>query len=161
VKKILFWMLAIVLVIGCEEEQVQLSDEEQKKKDLEIIDQWLIDNHITAESDSSGLRYVIANLGTGAKPVDSSSVTIMYTGLLLVEGVMDAKSKVFEQPVTPPTLKLSSMIQGLQIGLKLLPKASKAVFFIPSGLAHGKKGVGSTVPPNSNLYYEIELQDVK
>ena len=160
-KKIFFWLIALVVVIGCEEEPVQLSDEEQKKKDLEIIDQWLIDNHITAVADSSGLRYVIAELGTGAKPADSSSVTIMYTGLILTEGVTDAKSKVFEQPATPPTLKLSSMIQGLQIGLKLLPKASKAVIFIPSGLAHGKKGVGSTVPPNSNLYYEIELKDVK
>lgn len=33
--------------------------------------------------------------------------------------------------------------------------------YIPSELAYGAPGMGRTIPPNSALIFEVELQDIK
>jgi len=159
--KKIFFLLMVALITACEEEPVELSDAEQLQKDIGIIDQWLVDNKITAITDPSGIRYVISTAVTGAKPTGASSIEIKYTGKFLKEGVKPIDSKVFDQPSKAVTLKVTSLIEGLQIGVQLLEKGSKATFYVPSGLAYGKGGVGSSVPPNSNLFYDVDLIDVK
>ncbi len=160
-KKIFFMLSLLVLVAGCKEEEVVLSDAEQLEKDIAIIDKWLVDNSITALTDPSGLRYVITTAGTGAKPALTNSVVVKYSGKFLNDGVTLAKSVEFDGSTTAVTFKLSSLIVGWKIGFQLLPKGSKATLYIPSGLAYGKNGAGSSIPANANLFFDVELIDVK
>jgi FKBP-type peptidyl-prolyl cis-trans isomerase FkpA len=86
-------------------------------------------------------------------------VTVKYTGKFLNEGVAPANSDIFDQATTPVTFDLAALIAGWQIGFQLLPKGSKATLYIPSGLAYGKGG--NSIPGNANLFFEVELIDVK
>ena len=161
-RKIFFVFSLLVLVAGCKDEEVQLSEADQLQKDVETIDQWLTKHGITALTDPSGLRYVITTMGTGAKPKLTNKVLVKYAGKILVlkEGITPANSIVFDQSTAGIAYILAEFVQGWQIGFQLLPKGTKATLYIPSGLAYGKYGYGS-IPPNSNMFFDVELIDVK
>ena len=157
-KRTCFGFILLVLV-GCSKEKT-VTPGEQLQKDIVAIDKYLSDNSITAQADPSGLRYVISTLGTGSKPTLSSVLTVKYTGKLLSTGA------IFDQNNAAAGTNLggaplSGLIQGWQIGFQLLPKGSKATLYIPSGLGYGPTGSGATIPPNSNLVFDVELISFK
>ena len=160
-RSVFFFFCLLAVVASCADEPVVLSDEEQLQKDIEIIDAWFVANGITAQTDPSGLRYTITVMGTGVKPKLTNKVSVKYSGKFLKEGVSPANSVVFDQAATAVTFNLSQLIQGWQIGFQLLPKGSKATLYIPSGLAYGKNGAGNSIPANANLFFDVELTDVK
>ena len=160
-RSVFFFFCLLAVVASCADEPVVLSDEEQLQKDIEIIDAWFVANGITAHTDPSGLRYTITVMGTGVKPKLTNKVSVKYSGKFLKEGVSPANSVVFDQAATAVTFNLSQLIQGWQIGFQLLPKGSKATLYIPSGLAYGKNGAGNSIPANANLFFDVELTDVK
>ncbi len=147
--------LFMLLLIGCSTDKA-LTTEEQLKKDVATIDKYLTDNNITAQTDPSGLRYVVTTAGPagGVKPIISSTITVRYTGKLMSTGV------VFDQRTTAVKFALSGLIEGWVIGFQLLTKGSKATLYIPSGLAYKTTGSGS-VPPNAILIFDVELIDVQ
>ncbi|HEY5826433.1 MAG TPA: FKBP-type peptidyl-prolyl cis-trans isomerase [Cyclobacteriaceae bacterium] len=130
-----------------------LLPEVQLAKDVAIIDQYLTDKGISAQTDPSGLRYTIQSLGTGAAPTLSNCIMIKYSGKLLSGSLFDQNGTGFKSP-------LKNLITGLKTGLPLLPKGTKATFYIPSGLAYGPVSSGSKIPANANLIFELELVDV-
>jgi len=145
----------ILLLIGCSTDKA-LTTEEQLKKDVATIDKYLTDNNITAQTDPSGLRYVVTTAGPagGVKPIISSTISVKYVGKLMSTGV------VFDQRTTAVSFPLASVIDGWVIGFQLLTKGSKATLYIPSGLGYKTNGSGS-IPPNANLIFDVELIDVK
>ena len=147
--------LFMLLLIGCSTDKA-LTTEEQLKKDVATIDKYLTDNNITAQTDPSGLRYVVTTAGPagGVKPIISSTITVKYVGKLMSTGV------VFDQRTTAISFPLSGLIDGWVIGFQLLTKGSKATLYVPSGLGYKTSGSGS-IPPNANLIFEVELIDVK
>lgn len=129
-----------------------LPEAEQNAIDAGIIDKYLTDNAITAETDASGLRYTVQTLGTGAKPTLSSCVRVSYTGKLLSGSVFDQGTNYKEA--------LKKLIKGWQVGLALFPKGSKVTLYVPSRMAYGTISIGSRIPANSNLIFEVEILDV-
>ncbi len=160
-KSVFFSLCLLILVTNCKDEAEVLSSEEQLQKDIATIDAWTAAYGITTLADPSGLRYVITTVGTGVKPKLTNKVSVKYSGKFLKEGVNPLNSVVFDQATTAVTFNLSQLIQGWQIGFQLLPKGSKATLYIPSGLAYGKNGAGSSIPANANLFFDVELVDVK
>jgi FKBP-type peptidyl-prolyl cis-trans isomerase len=129
------------------------------------IDQYLASANVAnVVKDSSGLRYVINQAGTGAKPTWFSRVKIVYTGYLIENGSKGAKFYVgSNEPSANSDSRVVNFIRGFQIGLQQMQKGSKATFYIPSGLAFGTSaptGGLVTVPQNANLIYEVELLDI-
>jgi FKBP-type peptidyl-prolyl cis-trans isomerase len=110
----------------------------------------------------SGLQYKILKTGQGKKPTDGDSVECHYRGLRIDD-------KEFESSYTreqPATFAVSSVIEGLQEGLKLMPVGSKWKLFIPPQLAYGERGkpgrtAANTVGPNEPLIFELELLAIK
>lgn len=153
----LFFLLVFGVIAGCSEPDIT-DPETQLNADIAAIDQYLMDNEIDATVHSSGIRYRFIEEGTGTKPEVYHYIRVKYKGML-----MDEEGTVFdESPTTNPpysTFLLSGVIQGWQIGLKLMPEGSKAVLYIPSSLAYGKQ-VSSNIPAYSNLMFEVELLDV-
>lgn len=131
-----------------------LLPEEQLAIDTENIDAYLTANNIVAQTDASGLRYVVEQQGTGEMPVDGQCVRIKYSGRLL------GSSTNFDQNNAGLKIAMTRLIDGLQTGLKLLNKGGKATFYIPSGQAYGATGSGARIPPNANLIFEVELVDI-
>ncbi len=110
-------------------------------------------NGISATAHSSGLYYQVLIPGSGPVPTSTSTVSVRYTGKLLNGTVFDS------QTGTPSSFQLNTVIQGWQIGLPLLHKGGSIILLIPSSLAYGCTGFGA-VPPDSILYFEIDLVDV-
>ncbi len=142
--------LFALLLFSCEK---GYTPAQQLQVDIEKIENYLSDHHLTAQSTASGLHYIITEAGTGGHPSASSNVKVNYIGKLL------KNEQVFDQTKgTPVTFPLSNLIQGWQEGIPLLQKAGKGTFFVPSALGYGPYGSGS-IPANAPLIFEIELVD--
>ncbi len=106
---------------------------------------------------ASGLQYEVLVAGTGPKPKATDTVKVNYEGRLLDGTVFDS-SYARNAPATFP---LSGVIRGWTEGVQLMPVGSKYRLYVPSELAYGQKGAGSTIAPNAVLIFEIELLSIE
>ncbi|HNZ61338.1 MAG TPA: FKBP-type peptidyl-prolyl cis-trans isomerase [Paludibacteraceae bacterium] len=134
--------LLIFSFTGCKEDNYE---------DWKIVnDQWMLKH----QSDSgfvvtsSGLCYQIIHQSVGRKPNASSWITANYKGYL-IDGTLFEEGQY--------DYYLSSSISGWQEGITKMRDGSTFIFYIPSSLAYGKDGSGSTIPPYSALIYEVTL----
>ncbi|MDE3253043.1 MAG: FKBP-type peptidyl-prolyl cis-trans isomerase [Bacteroidota bacterium] len=111
-------------------------------------------NSINYTEHSSGMLYEIITPGSTIAPVSTSNVSVVYTGKLLNGTTFDATSN-------PITLNLSNVIDGWKIGIPLIKKGGRIKLVIPSALAYSCTGAGTTIPPNSPLFFDVTLTDVK
>lgn len=130
-------------------------DNEQLELDKAAIDSYLEQHSIEASTHSSGIRYVISRAGEGDSPDLCSSVMVTYEGKLLSTGA------VFDKSSDPVLFSLDRLIPGWQIGLPLIAQGGRITLYIPSVYAYGSAGAGSSIPPNSNLIFEVNLIDVR
>jgi peptidylprolyl isomerase len=107
---------------------------------------------------NSGLQYAIETEGTGVIPETGDVVQVHYTGKL-ADGTVFDSSIEHGQPFVFP-LGEGMVIPGWDEGVSLLSVGSKAKFIIPSALAYGEFGAGNVIPPNADVYFEVELLDI-
>ncbi|UOQ54691.1 FKBP-type peptidyl-prolyl cis-trans isomerase [Hymenobacter cellulosivorans] len=145
------------LVSACKKED----EKDYTQIDEEIIKQYVADNKLTdAQRQSSGLYFVPTNKTTGVQPKAAQTVSVLYTGTRLDGTVFDASSKHGGAPFSF-VLGARQVITGWDEGIALMTKGSKAILLIPSRLAYGARGAGSSIPPNTVLRFDVELVDVK
>lgn len=158
--KSLVIILSVISVIGIscsKEETVFLSYEDQLMVDTEIIDNFLAENALTADSTVEGLRYTITTVGNGNFAKNGSTVVVNYTGKLLNGQVFDSNTR----GSFSFALGVGQVIQGWDIGIGLLSEGGKATLYLPSGLAYGTRGAGSSIGPNEVLIFDVELVEIK
>ena len=90
-------------------------------------------------------------------PTEDSIVIVHYEGKLIDGTVFDSSYQRGQYIEFP----LNQVIPGWTEGLQLMKEGGKATLYIPSHLAYGKQGVPGTIPPNSELIFEVELIKVK
>src|SRR5690554_6279414 len=112
------------------------------------------DNIVTLPS---GLQYEILKEGEGEeRPTASSKVTCHYEGRLIDGKVFDSSYK----RGTPATFPLNRVISGWTEGLQLMNVGSKYRFHIPSELGYGSRAMGSDIPANSTLVFDVDRKSV-
>jgi len=126
-----------ILWLGCSMDECNLEpnlavNQEQLAKDIEAIDAYLASNDIEAQIHPSGLRYVIKSSGEGDRPNYCSNVSVSYEGK-------------------------TNLITGWQIGIPLVKEGGRITLYIPSVYAYGANSIGSDIPPNASLEFEIVL----
>ncbi len=134
----------------------------QKEKDMEekvLIDKYIADNQLQAQTSSSGLKYIISNPGTGAQAEAGKTVRVHYTGKLL-DGTKFDSSLDRSEPLEF-VLGKGMVIPGWDEGIALLKEGGKAFLIIPSNLAYGARGAGGVIPPFTPLTFEVELVSVQ
>lgn len=156
--KLLFVFLSIFAITcyACKEDEVEpLTYAEQLTLDKSLIDAYLLEKGINADSTDSGLRFIITDLGNNDnnKPNQNSTVKIRYKGYYLNDEVFDQTSAL-----DTAEFRVNSVIKGFAEGLMMLNKNGKGTFFLPSGLGYSTSG-SSTIPPNTPLIFDIELID--
>ncbi len=129
------------------------------EKDIEIIESFLSENSITAQSTESGLRYVIEIEGSGNHPEPGENVKVHYTGTLL-DGTKFDSSYDRSDPFSF-SIGRGQVIPGWDEGIALLKPGGKGTLYIPSPLAYGSRGAGATIKPNSVLKFEVELIEIE
>lgn len=151
----LIFSFVLVLWLGCSKDECSLEpnlavDQEQLTQDIETIDAYLASNEIVAQTHPSGLRYVIKRSGEGDRPNYCSNVSVSYEGKTLNGNIFDSRS-------TPINFPLQNLITGWQIGIPLIKEGGRITLYIPSVYAYGANGIGSDIPPNAPLEFEILL----
>jgi FKBP-type peptidyl-prolyl cis-trans isomerase FkpA len=148
-------IIALFATFSCGKSEEVLSNAEQLEIDLPIIQRFLTENNLTAQSTSSGLHYIITEQVDGSdKPTLNHKITVHYKGYYI-----DTK-EVFDQTEEgiPYTTLLARTIDGWREGIPFFTKGSKGMLIIPSRLAYGPyPEVG--IKPNAILVFEIELLD--
>ena len=111
---------------------------------------------------ASGLKYVIAEPGTGKTPKATDTVTVHYVGELTDGTPFDSTIDRGE----PTSFPLNGVIPGWTEGLQLMKEGGVAVFYIPSNLAYGERGIQNpytgeyTIPPSAPLIFWVQLIQV-
>ncbi len=141
------------------DQQIANVNKAQLEADLKIIDDSLERWGINASKEPNGVRYLVQEAGTGAKPALDNVVVAKYTGKLLKTGVVFA-------PTDTINIRLYDLIIGWQTTLPLISNGSKVTLYIPSGYGYGSVDIRDNqgavlIPRNSNLIFDIELLDVK
>ncbi|MGE3181041.1 MAG: peptidylprolyl isomerase [Phycisphaerae bacterium] len=111
----------------------------------------------TFQKTNSGLMYLIENEGSGTSPTTKNRVKVNYRGTLM-DGTQFDSSYDRGEPIEFP---LGGVIMGWQEGVAMMKPGGKAHFIIPPDLAYGERGAPGAIPPNSTLYFQVELLEVK
>ena len=106
---------------------------------------------------ASGLQYEILKQGDGAKPVLSSMVVVDYIGTKIDGTLFDSSYSRGE----PATFPVSGLIAGWTEALLLMNVGSKYRLVIPSSLAYGEQGSGTSIGPNEVLIFEVDLLGIQ
>ena len=127
-----------------------LSSEEQYDEDIKEIEEYIADNKLDAVKSSTGLYYVINELGTGNHPEANDDVRVRYKGYT-------TDGKVFDQSDEEGLkFNLQGVIKGWTEGIQYFKEGGKGVLLIPSKLGYGESGAGS-VKPNTVLVFDVDL----
>lgn len=135
---------------------------EQLAKDNKTIADYIAKNKITAVKGEKGTYVEILNPGTGNVADTSQVMLINYTGKTFEGVTFDSNTDSTFKHVDPypVVMKSPEVIVGWIDGVKLLKKGAKARFYIPSGLAYGKRGSGDKIKANANLIFDISVVDI-
>jgi FKBP-type peptidyl-prolyl cis-trans isomerase len=153
----------LVFDVGFNEAVVTTAELEKLKSDTTAIDTYLTDKGINAVKDTSGIRYVITEPGSGAKATWYDKLTAKFTYKAISD---DTKTliTVDQKPSATFYSRPVDYANGLKVGLQKLSKGGKATFYIPSGLGFGTTGAFSAgvnvIPANTNIIVEVELTDI-
>lgn len=121
-----------------------------EEKLLNKID-YLLTNIEKPKKQKKTKRYDLSKL----KPKDGDQVTVNYIGKLLNGKEFDnswKKDKPFKFIVGK-----KQVIKGWDRVIKRMHIGQRLRVRIPSELAYGSKGIGSIIPPNSDLIFVIKL----
>ncbi len=141
-------------------EQHQKAQEEKRKNESKLIDDYVAKNMAGAVKGQGGLYYKVIKAGTGETIKAGQTATVEYTGKFL-------DGKVFDTSVGKPGPKFEiqvgqgAVIPGWEVTLSMMRKGEKALVVIPSSMAYGEQGSGGVIPPFASLVFEMEILDVK
>jgi len=107
---------------------------------------------------ASGLKVVFTERGDGAQAVAGSVVKVHYVGKLQ-DGTEFDNSVKRGEPIEFPVGQ-GYVIKGWDEGIAMMRVGDKATLVIPPAIGYGDRDMG-TIPPNSTLYFDVELVAVK
>lgn len=109
-------------------------------------------------SKDGGVLKEILKEGKGELIKDGFEVKLNYQGKL-------ADGRVFDSSLTRKKpfsfiVGEGKVISGWEIGVKSMRMGEKAKFYISSKYGYKKKGIPPIIPPNADLFFEIEILDI-
>jgi FKBP-type peptidyl-prolyl cis-trans isomerase len=148
-KKVVILSLISLLVVGYSERGLA--------NDTLRIESYLNSKKIKAEKTFEGIFYAINTEGGGAQLRIGDFVKIRYVGKLLTGHVFDQSSKneafIFQ-------LGYGQVIKGWDILFPKLKVGTKTTLYIPAELGYGSEGIGTIIPANTPLVFDIEIEAV-
>ncbi|MEO0442643.1 MAG: FKBP-type peptidyl-prolyl cis-trans isomerase [Pseudomonadota bacterium] len=136
-----------------QEEQAQAAEKNKAEGEAYLAANKDKEGVVTTES---GLQYKEITAGEGSSPKETDTVSVHYKGTLVDGTEFDSSYKRGE----PATFPVNGVIPGWVEALQLMNVGDKWELAIPSDLAYGPGGTGSTIGPNSTLLFEVELLEI-
>lgn len=152
------FLLSFLVLSSCDTEDV-LTEDEQLRIDIELIEKFLAENNLEAQViEPSGIRYVIHQEGTGETAVFGNSVFTHFTGYFL-DGTEFDTTEGTGRP-TDFILGAGDVISGWDIGFRKFRKGTRATLLIPSQYGYGTRRQGA-IPPNSVVAFDVDVVDIR
>ncbi|MFM7466449.1 MAG: FKBP-type peptidyl-prolyl cis-trans isomerase, partial [Crocinitomicaceae bacterium] len=107
----------------------------------------------------TGLVYIIDKPGDEKRAQKGNQVTLHYSGTLRTDGKKFDSSYDRNQPMPFKYLE-QRMISGFEEGVALIGQGGKAKIIIPYYQAYGAQGRPGTIPPYSDLVFDIEILSI-
>ncbi len=145
--------------IDANELKKQLEEVQQPsiKMENDNIDSYIKQHQLQMQTTGSGLRYAIVKENVkGKQLISMDEITVKYK-VSLLDGTLCYTS----EKTGPKKIKIDmdNVESGLHQGLKLMKVGEKAIFILPSHLAHGLTGDNNLIPPKASVFYEIEVTE--
>lgn len=148
-----FSVLVILQIRGENRQSQDTANTESQINKEDALQGKKLEN-FTPMSAVDSLQKIDLSTGTGAEAKAGDTVTVNYTGALAKDGTIFESSLDSGQPAT---FGLGQVIKGWSEGIPGMKVGGKRRLVIPSGLAYGESGSGSSIPPNSDLVFDVEL----
>lgn len=103
------------------------------------------------------LEFTDTKVGTGREVKPGDTITADYVGWLADSGVIFDASKDHGGAQTFP---LSGVIAGWSQGIPGMKVGGTRRLMIPAGLGYGAQGSGSSIPPNSDLVFDVTVDAI-
>lgn len=177
---VLLCCLSLFSFYGCDknddqaDENLRIKEQQERQlaADTLIIKDYIADHNISNVMRSpykSGIFYTVQTPGTGDSAAVGKTVVTHYNLINLEGDTLDTsrKPRPNETAIVPYSFILGDFrsqnapIVGYQESVALMRVGERATFFLPSGLAYGTQGRGTTIPANTVLIFDIELLQVK
>lgn len=97
-------------------------------------------------------------VGDGKAAVRGALITSHYRGFLVDGTEFDSSYRRGE--AFQCVLSNGRVIQGWVLGLQGMKVGGKRRLWVPAHLAYGERQIGTMIPPNSDLCFDIELLEV-
>jgi FKBP-type peptidyl-prolyl cis-trans isomerase len=123
----------------------------------DIINSYIKQHQLKLNSTGTGLRYIILKENKKGKKIQTMDVVRLNFKIYLLDGTLCYSSEKDGNKLVK--VDYDNVETGLHEGLKLMHTGEKALFILPSHLAHGVVGDNNKIPPKSPLKMEIEVLD--
>jgi len=114
------------------------------------------------------IQIIEVKAGSGKEATVGSTVVVNYTGWFFKPLATRQRGRKFDSSLdagrTPLDFRLGArqVIKGWDDGVAGMKVGGKRTLIIPSQLAYGTRGApGGSIPPNTDLIFDVELLDVK
>ena len=128
------------------------------KQEGDEIDQYIKSHGYTMQTTKRGMHYMFLEHGKGQQPKVGDYATVSYS-ISLLDGTVcyDSKNE------GPKQFKVGedAVESGVHLAVEMMHVGDKALFIIPSYLAHGLVGDRDKIPPGAVVVYNITLLSVK
>jgi FKBP-type peptidyl-prolyl cis-trans isomerase FkpA len=120
-----------------------------------------------AEPAAPQIQVTDLKVGKGAEAAVGNTVKVHYTGWFFKPLAVKQHGRKFDSSLDrgePLEFRLGGgqVIKGWDQGVAGMKVGGKRSLIIPSELAYGKRGApGGSIPPDSDLIFEVELLDVR
>ena len=154
--------------------QAAKAEEEKSQKQKKLA--FLAEQEAKAVAQPSGIKILKLKEGQGEKPQNGQNVLINYAGFFRADGeLFDTnvaeiakennaydKNKAADPvygyvPLVAEYSQQAGLIAGFKEALLTMKVGDRLQVFIPSALGYGKQGFAGFIPPDADLFFDIEL----
>lgn len=138
--------------------QQELAMRELARKNLGEAEAFLEKNAQVSgvKTTSSGLQYQVLREGKGTRPGAADTVRVHYASTTLAGTQLESTYASHHAA----SIALNRVFPGWAEAVQLMPIGGKYKFWIPPALAHGERGSGEKIEPNTLLVFEVELLEI-
>lgn len=169
-----FWLLCLIS-ISCADKpdhEVERELDVKKLKDTLVtvnrlyatreedeINQYVAHRGWNMKLTARGVRYYIYERGKGQRKAEVGNVALVKYKIQLLDGTVCYTSE--KDGPKHFVIEQDNVESGLHEGIQEMCVGDKAIFVVPSVLAHGFTGDGNKIPSKATIIYYIELLDLK
>jgi peptidylprolyl isomerase len=103
------------------------------------------------------LEIIDTVVGGGDEVPVGATITAHYTGALVKDGTIFQSSHDFGKAIT---FGLNQVIKGWTQGVPGMKVGGTRRLIIPAAMAYGASSPSANIPPNSDLVFDIELENI-